>query len=206
MASLKQKELTAALNRFYQKPIAMISLELLLSIGLVTFLAIFAIQPTLLTMSDLIKEREEKTKLAEDLSKKAVAMQTVQTVYMQAAPKLPQLEQAIPPQPELIRSIKIIEKLASETNIIIETLSVRDIPDETVETNVKVDPSRVNLPVRLTITGEYLDIRAFVEALKNSRRVFIVDSITFSLEENRGERKLKASLSVSQPYLGVPTL
>jgi len=206
MASFKQKEITAALNTFYQQPIAMISMELLLSIGLVTFLAVFAIQPTLLTMSDLIQERKEKIELVEKLDKKISALITAQEQYQQALPKLYQLDEAIPPQPNLMRSLKIIEKLATENEVIVESMTISSIPDELPITDTKVKVAKVDLPVRVNVTGEYLDIRSFVQDLQDSRRSFVIERITFSLEENRGERKLRASLVISQPYMGVPQL
>lgn len=206
MASIKQKEITAALNNFYQRPIAMVSLELLLSISLVAFLAVFAIQPTLLTMSDLIQERKEKIELFDQLEKKTASLRSAQELYIQAQPKLPQLNEAIPPKPELMRSLKIIEKLATENNIIIENMSIQTIPDEITVTDTKIKISKVDFPVKVSITGEFLDIRAFIQALQNSRRSFVVSTVTFNLEENRGERKLKANIALSQPYMGVPEL
>lgn len=206
MASIKQKEITAALNSFYQRPVAMVSLELLLSIGLVIFLAVFAIQPTLLTMVDLVKEREEKIELVDKLKAKVATLGSAQLLYQQAQPKLSQLEEAIPSQPQLMRSLKIIEKLASENAVIIESVSVPTIPTEAPVADSKIKVTKVDLPVRVSITGEFLDIRAFIQTLQNSRRSFVINTVTFSLEENRGERKLRANISLSQPYMGVPEL
>jgi hypothetical protein len=206
MSSFKQKEITSALISFYQKPVAMVSLELLLSIGLVIFLAIFAIQPTLLTMSDLIQERKEKIDLLEKLESKVLALRGAQDLYAQAQPRLADLNEAIPPQPQLIRSLKIIEKLASENNVIIKNLGVERIPDETPIIDPTVKLSKVDLGVRMAISGEFLNIRAFVQTLQNSRRSFVVENVTFNLEENRGEKKLNASISLSQPYMGKPEL
>ena len=204
MASQKQKEISSALNQFYQRPVALVSLELLLSIGLVLFLGIFAVQPTLITMTELIKEREDKLKLTEQLDKKAATLATAQGVYTQILPSLPFLDEAIPQQPELVKSLKIIEKLATENDVIIKVVSVPEIPDEkpTVTTVVGVD--RVDLPTTVTISGEYLQIRSFVEDLKNSRRSYVVNSVNFSLQESRGQKKLSATITLSIPYLGVP--
>jgi hypothetical protein len=204
MASLKQKEITSALNSFYQRPVALVSLELLLSIGLVIFLGVFAIQPTLITMSNLIKERDDKIKLAEQLDKKMAALRTAQDVYTQIQAQLPLLDEAIPQRPEIVKSLKIIEKLATENNVIVQSIAVPVIPDENQEISPKVALERVNLPTTVTINGDYLSIRAYVEALRNSRRSFVVDTVTFSLQENRGEKKLQANVTLHIPYLGVP--
>lgn len=204
MASQKQKEISSALNQFYQRPVALVSLELLLSIGLVLFLGIFAVQPTLITMTELIKEREDKLKLTEQLDKKAATLATAQGVYTQILPSLPFLDEAIPQQPELVKSLKIIEKLATENDVIIKVVSVPEIPDEKPTVTTVVGMDRVDLPITVTISGEYLQIRSFVEDLKNSRRSYVVNSVNFSLQESRGQKKLSATITLSIPYLGVP--
>lgn len=206
MSTFKQKEITAALQNFYQRPVAMVSLELLLSLFLVIFLAIFAIQPTLLTMSDLIQERKEKIELVDKLKKKTSALQSAQTSYAQAVPQLPQLDEAIPRQPQLMRSIKIIEKLATENNVIIKSLASATIPEENIAEATTTRLEQVNLPITVVISGDYLNIRSFVEDLQKSRRTYIVEKITFTLQEDRGNRNLMASITIIQPYLGVPEL
>lgn len=204
MSSFKQKEIASALNQFYQRPIALVSLELLLSIGLVVFLGIFAIQPTLQTMSELVKERKDKQELADQLKKKEAALETAQGVYTQILPNIGYLDTAIPQQPQIVRSLKIVEKLATENKVVIGSLAVPTIPDEQQIIPPKAVLDRVDLPVTLNVTGDYLSIRAFVEALRNSRRSYVIDTVNFSIQENRGEKKLQASITLSIPYLGVP--
>lgn len=204
MPSLQQKEITTALIKFYHKPVALVSLEVLLSLGLVIFLAVFAIQPTLVTMSDLLKEREEKIKLSEELDKKVTALASAQNVYTQIQPQLYLIDEAIPPKPELIKSLKIIEKLATENKVFLASISVPTIPDEVEKIEGKSATDRVNLPTVVSISGDYLSIRAFTEALHASRRSFVIDTVSFNLVENRGERKLQASITLNLPYFGEP--
>lgn len=204
MSVSKQKEISTALNQFYQKPIALVSLELLLSVGLVIFLAVFAIQPTLMTMSDLIKEREDKQKLADQLEKKIAALQTAQNLYMQITPQLPLLDDAIPQRPQLIKALKIIEKLATENNVILEGMNVSSIPDETPSDVSPQKIQRINIAANFSLEGDYLSIKNFIEALRNSRRSYPIDTVSFGLEENRGTKKLRTSITLNIPYLGVP--
>lgn len=203
MADKQRKDLSASLNQFYTQPIAVVSFELLLSISLVIILGVFAIKPTLTTMSDLIKEIEDKKELNEQLTSKIAALGTAQTVYFSLEDRLQLLDQAIPSQPELIKSLKIIEKLATDNNIILESLSVPSIPNETPSEVSSKQLERVPLPVTISVVGDYVSIRAYVEALRNMRRSFVVDTVTFSIEENRGERKLRASITLNLPYFGL---
>jgi Tfp pilus assembly protein PilO len=196
----RRKDLTNALIHFYQQPVAKVSLELFLTIGLVLFLAIFAIKPTLITMSDLIKEIEDKTELNEKLAKKIAALNTAKGEYLTFENRLFVLDEAIPSQPQLIRNLKLVEKNASDTGILITSISIREIPKETSETSAFTTLKRKNLPLTVSVVGDYPSIRTFVESLQQSRRMIVVDSITFSLDENRGNRRLRASITLNLPY------
>lgn len=205
MQQKRRNDLNASLNQFYTKPIAVVSFELLLSLGLVIFLGLFAIKPTLVTMSDLIKEIEDKKELNEQLDKKIAALGTAQTLYLSLEDRLKVLDEAIPSQPQLIRSLKVVEKLATDNQVIIESLSVTTIPEETISEVNLARLTRTPLPTTVTVVGDYLSIRAYVESLRSMRRSFVVDTVTFSIEENRGDRKLRANITLNLPYFGLPS-
>lgn len=196
----RSQQLSVTLGEFYQKPVAKVSLELFLSIGLITLLAVFAIQPTIMTMTNLIKEIDDKTTLNEQLKKKVAALQTAQTVYAKVESQLPLLQEAVPPQPELVRALKIIEKLATEHGVVISAVSSKTIPPE--KKSDTLTPVRNNLPLTVTVTGDYPGIRAFTTSLLKSRRTFVIDTINFSLLENRDERSLFAVITINAPYYG----
>ena len=199
----KRREMATALNQFYANPVARTSTELFLTIGLVLFLAVFAIKPTITTMSELIREIETKTKLEGDLTKKIAALQTAQTQYLNTLDQFPLLEEAIPAQPEIIMTAKIIEKIAAETQIVIQNLNFSSVPENTTKDVLFSQKSRQLLKISLSVTGDYNSIRGFVESLRNSRKSFIVESIVFSLQEDRGGKKLSANLTIAAPYFGV---
>lgn len=198
----QRKQLNMALAQFYNKPVARVSLELLLSLLAVGFFAIFAIRPTLLTMSDLIKEIEDKRELDTQMAQKVAALSTAQSEYLQIQEQLGVLEEVLPRTPQLVRSLKIIEKSATETGISIVSINVNEIPKE-VDTSLPTTGQlrRVDAPLTIVLAGDYLSIRNFVETLRSSRRTFVIDSIIFSLSEERGQRRLNASLTISIPYL-----
>lgn len=204
-ASRRARELSAALNHFYANPVARVSLELFLTIGLVMFLGIFAIRPTLVTMSDLLREIEEKQELDTALTRKVASLQTAQYEYAQIEPRLEILNEAIPEQPEVIKAAKIIEKIAADNQIIIQNMSIADIPDETDPNVSFTQKTRESVGIAVSVTGDYVSIREFVEDLRNSRKSFVVESVVFSLQEERGSRKLSANVTIGTPYFGVAT-
>ena len=126
----KRQQLTKTLNDFYQRPVALVSLELFLTVGAVIFFAVFAIRPTLVTMSDLVKEIEDKKELDQKLTQKIASLSTAQSTYLEVQDRLYLLEQSLPSTPDFIFAIKVIEKIASDRNILIDSLSVPEIPKE----------------------------------------------------------------------------
>ena len=202
-SSKKRRELATILNHFYANPVAKASMELFLTIGLVLFLGIFAIRPTIVTMSDLLKEIETKTELDKALTSKVAALQTAQTQYLNIEQQLPVLDSAIPEQPEVILSAKLIEKIAADTQVVIKSLGISELPEDTQEGVPFTQKSKQNVNISLSITGDYVSIRNFVEALRNSRKSFIVESVVFALEEDRGSKKLSANITIATPFFGV---
>lgn len=201
----KSSEITSTLNHFYKNPVAKVSLELFLTIGLVLFLAIFAIKPTVLTMSELIKEIENKQKLEKQLTQKIAALQTAQTEYLSIESMLPMLDEAIPSSPEIIKSAKIIEKVAADNKVIIKSMSIVELPLNTGENIPFTQKSKQNLTFSLSISGDYISIRNFAETLRNSRKSYVIESVTFELEEDKGNKKLNANITINVPYFGVDT-
>jgi len=199
---IKRKQLLTALNQFYTKPIARVSVELLLTLCTVLFFALFAIRPTLLTMSDLIKEIDDKKALDQQLSQKIAALSSAQTEYLRLEGRLNVLDEALPSQPKIIEAVKIIEKIASDRNIAILSLNVAELPVENGSSLEFDQLTRQQTSASVTITGDYLTIRQFVEDLKATRRSFIVDTVIFSLSEESGQKSLKATVTINIPYFG----
>jgi len=199
MPKTKQANIQKVLLDFYDKPIARVSVELFLSLTAVIFFAIFAIKPTLQTMSELVKEVEDKTALEKQLDQKIAALNTAQDQYQKFGDQFYLLEDAIPRRASLIDSLKIIERLSSETDLVVESISLSSVPDEIVSATSD-DSVRKVLTFNVDVAGDYLDIRQFIEALINSRRMLIVDQISFSLDNDRFSEKLTARIQVNAPY------
>ncbi len=199
----KKRELTTILNQFYVNPVAKASTELFLTVGLVLFLGTFAIRPTILTMSELIKEIETKKELNTSLTKKIAALQTAQSQYINIQDKVSILNDVIPEQPQIILSTKLIEKIAAESQVVIKNLTVSELPKDSDPAVGFAQKSKQMVNVSLNITGDYISIRNFTETLRNSRKSFVVESVVFSIEEDRGSKKLSANFTIGTPYFGV---
>lgn len=201
----KKRELAVMLNQFYINPVAKASTELFLTVGLVLFLGTFAIRPTILTMSELIKEIETKKELDTALTKKIASLQTAQTQYMNIENEIVVLDEAIPEQPQIILGTKLIEKIAADSKVVIKNLTVSELPDDSDLSVSFAQKSKQLVNISVNITGDYVAIREFTETLRNSRKSFVIESVVFSLEEDRGSRKLSANITIGTPYFGLAT-
>lgn len=202
----QRRELLTIVNKFYAQPVARVSFELFITIGVIMFFAVFAIRPTLLTMSDLIKEIDDKRKLDQALTQKVAALSTGQTEYLNVQPRLGILDEAIPPDPNLVEALKIVEKIASDNQIAIAGVVIPELPqfsDTTAETPSTIAPTRQDFTFTVSMVGDYVRIRNFVAALQATQRVFIVESITFTISEEQGDPMLVASVNINMPYFGV---
>lgn len=202
MLEKERKQLAQSLSDFYQKPVARVSIELFLSIGAVLFFAVFAIRPTLLTMSDLIKEIEDKRQLDKQMAQKIAALSSAQSEYLKQQDRVGVLDEAVPTGPNLIGLFKIIEKLASDNQLVITAMSVNDVPKDIVGNPSFDQLERKNLEFTVGITGDYASVRNFVNQLIQVRRTILVDRVTFSVSDIRGSKRLDAVVSVNAPYYG----
>jgi len=196
----KTQQLTKTLLDFYNRPMAQVSLELFLSIGAVMFFIIFAIQPTLLTMSELIKELDDKRVIDQQLSQKIAALSSAQTAYLQIEPQIPLLYEAIPTRPQLKESLVILEKIASDRNLVIDTIVVKEVPRETDADMTNSTTKREIVPIIISVSGTYPNISGYLEDVMKIRRTFMIESVVFTRTEERGNETLKANITVGLPY------
>lgn len=201
MAKSKQEQLATVLMDFYQKPVARVSIELILSVIVVIFFALFAIRPTLITMADLVKEIADKKEINKQLDLKLASLASAQEQYDLYQPQFYLLDEAIPRQLDLVKSLKKIEKLAGEGEFAIDRMSIQKVP-ETVETELLSgdfgDYQREFLSINVGVIGSYIDIREFIEKIMNLRQVVVVDQVL--IEKMTESDNLAAQLKVSLPH------
>lgn len=199
MPKTRQEEIQNTLFDFYQNPVARVSMELVFSILAIIFFAIFAIKPTLQTMSELIKEIEDKRTLDDQLAQKVASLNTAQSQYEKFGSQLYLLDEAIPKTAQLLESLKIVEKIASENDLAIQSITISSVPDDLSIANAD-EAKRETLTFNVDLSGDYVKIRQFIEDLMTSRRMMIVDQVNFSLGSSRYQQNLTAIIRINLPY------
>lgn len=203
MPSRKQKKaLTTTLLEFYNKPVAKVSFNLFLTVAAVLFFAFFAIRPTLITMSDLVKEIQDKNELNTKLDQKIAALSTAQGEYQNIQPRLVVLDEAMPTNPAIVILLKTIEKIASEQQIAIENITLKELPESTDKTVPLENQERKNLVFSVILVGDYPAVKKFVENLQAVRRNIVIESVTFSAADQRGIKSLTTTINAQTYYYG----
>lgn len=201
MAKTKQEQLATVLMDFYQKPVARVSIELILSILVVILFALFAIRPTLLTMADLVKEIDDKKELSKQLDVKLASLASAKEQYDLYQPHFYLLDEAIPRSFDVVNTLKKLEKLAGEGELVIDSMSLSTVPEKINQellSNYFEDYQREFLTINVKVVGSYLQIRDFVEKIMNLRQLIVVDQVM--VERITESNNLSAQLSISLPY------
>lgn len=199
----RQQQISRTLRQFYDKPVAKVSLELFFTIVAVIFFALFAIRPTLVTMSNLVKEIQDKENLDEKLKQKIAALSSVQSEFLSLQDRIQVLDNAIPSTPKFEEAISIIERIASDQQLTIISLEAKEIPKEVTEPIDFEKAVRLKKVITLTVSGDYPSIRQFVDQIRNSQREISVDSIVFVVQDERGKKRLRTDITMSIYYFGI---
>lgn len=178
--SFRVEQAKKFLFTFYEKPIAQVSTELFFTIGATIFFAIFAIRPTILTMTNLVKEIQDKKEAEAALDQKISALFTVQTEYFALEQFYPLLDQTVLTNYDVEKVIATIERQASDEQLNISGIQVNTIPlpeTEEIEFNRKEEQP---FNVTVTVNGEFEQIKTFLLELTKKRPLLRIDSVDLS--------------------------
>ncbi|HSW89862.1 MAG TPA: type 4a pilus biogenesis protein PilO [Patescibacteria group bacterium] len=184
------------LNTFYEKPIARVSMSLILTILGVSFFALAAIRPTLQTMAGLIKQIDEKKILDEKLALKINALTLAQKELLAKEQRAAVLDDAIPQTAMFSQLLTALEKLASEQNISINSLNTTTIPIERAPDPTGKQALNVeSVPFTMVVTGTYNELFNYLQAMQNLRRLIVVDKVVISPPSKEQKDKLNMGIA-----------
>ncbi len=204
--SIQVEQAKKFLFTFYKKPIAQISTELFFTIAATIFFAIFAIKPTILTMTELIKEIEDKKKTVELLKRKAAALSTVQTTYFSLQDRFYLFDETIPENISFEQSLKILEKVASDLQMSISTLQVQELPVHDLKETPFAQKKAQLVNLTIGVTGSYAQIRDFTQHIRTLRPLLSIDSLSITSSQSDEELDfLTATITIQGHYYAKPT-
>lgn len=110
------------LNAKQNKQRATAYLYVIFSLLAFSFFGIFAIGPTVTTISDLNKKYNEEKVALKELKEKNEALKSLSAQYVEIQPNLDLIENAIPQSPKVAELTRQLENLSIQNNLIVKKL------------------------------------------------------------------------------------
>lgn len=159
------------------KSLAWISLSLLT----VTFFAITAIQPTLLTIAKLNREITDKKEAGRKLQTKINTIIAAQNEFAKNVDNLPLLAEALPEKNNFPTLAIFFEDAASASGVEIKSVSFEDI--NLNQSPTKKDTKANTFKFSVRALGNYTDLRTFLKTIESSRRIVKIEGLSYSLSK-----------------------
>ncbi len=174
------------------RPVWVAGLWVILSLILMIVLLIFALRPTLVTISGLLGQIKSQQETADKLEAKINSVQRAISELDGVEDQLYLLEEAIPTKYDWNSLTNSLQQAATESGITLESLIVNKIPLEAGETGAIKNqiPSQLPqgiIPVRFSLSGSgsYQQIQDLVVDLYRIRRLISITEVQIQKEKNK---------------------
>ena len=200
------------LGLMYQKPEFKVSLEVILSVFMVTILIFVAIKPTLSNVAGLQKKIADQELMNTKADKKIGQLLEAQTQMENYQDKLSLFEKSVGNRFSYFDMMSRIEVLASKNSLNIESVTApgTKIKGGTTGTGgwstklIKINPDgSLVAEVNLTILGSSANLRRFLADVENMDVLTMIKNIGFVKEVGgvRGAQKLKVAVVIQFYFL-----
>lgn len=140
-------------------------------------LGIFALSPTLTTITALQKQLEDDKFVEQKLSEKINNLSLLQQAYANLEKDLPIVFSAIPEKSEIPLLAASIQGLANESNV--KLSNFQTLPTE-VSKKAVLAKKFAAYDFNITVKGDYQNMLIFLEKLVNLQRITTVGNITIA--------------------------
>jgi len=169
------KKSNSALQNTKNRQKVVAYMYLILSLFSLSFFGIFAIRPTVSTISKLKKQLAEDKLVLEALKKKNTALQVLGEQYTLIASSEELITNAIPESPRIPELTRKLETLSNKNNLEVTKLDVGLIELYPAK---KTNPPIFSYTFSITVRGEENDINTFISQLVTLERIVTLDRIT----------------------------
>jgi|SRR3989339_740189 len=172
-------------------------LEIILSLVTISFFGIFALRPTFLTISTLLKEINSKKDTVAKMDTKIKNLQTAQNILNQESLRIPIVELSIPILPQPQTFVHQIEGSASIAQV--QILGIRI--DETLLKGAALIDDQGMMGFSVSATGSFQNLFSFLKNLENLRNPIKIDVLGISLTKQEMVNVLTLVITGKIPYL-----
>lgn len=168
------KYLIALLPRLQEKRVQNFTT---LALTLITFsvFAIFAISPTLGTITDLQKQISDNQFVNDQLQKKISALAVLQDNYTKLKPQLPAVFAGIPTTPEIAIFLGQLQTVAEISNVTVERVQTLPVDLATSTPQTKYSAYAFNIDV----AGSHDSTITFLKNLTSLNRLISIEALSF---------------------------
>jgi len=180
------KERYLALARSYPKlseERTQIYIMLILTFISLSFLGMFAINPTLTTIVELNKKLSDSEFVSNALKTKIDNLSSLNTQYEALANTWPIVNLAAPNTPEAVMLLGQMQAIAKESNVQLIDLGASTVELSKPATKKTLLPKAVSFAFFVTAIGEKNNLIQFTKLVANFDRVVALESISYSNEE-----------------------
>lgn len=179
------------------------SVELLLTFLTISFFIVFALRPTVNTISELISNINSQKEIQGKLDTKLADLTRARQNYTREEKRLFLVEQALPENPTPDLYLRQLEGLVGTYSLTLKSLSIGEtllfgvLPKNVQDDAKKKEkvPGVRGSQISFVVLGNFEDITEFVDDIENLRQTLLVD--TFSLGISQGIDLGKISLTIS---------
>jgi len=164
----------------------------------------YAIRPTIQTILFLKREIKDKTELSKKMEEKITGLILAQAAYEQLESFIPNLDDALPPNPEAIPLVLQLRNLANESDAMLSGVQLPTTPLLARDASKSADKSNAQqvFDFTLSIQGDYSSIQRFLEGLRAMRRILTIESVSVQpMRETRSSSSDSAQISSRQLQL-----
>lgn len=164
-----------ALNAGKNKQRVTAYLYIIFSFLALSFFGLFAIGPTISTISDLNKQYEEKKTALKQLEDKNTALRSLSSQYNDIQQDLPLIENAIPKSPKVGELTRQLEQLSIKNGLVVQKIDTG---------LMEIFPAKnLNSPIfaytfSVSVTGTEQDINRFISDVINMERIIGIEKLT----------------------------
>jgi Tfp pilus assembly protein PilO len=198
------------LNIYKQKEDLRMFLEILLSLATISFFATFALRPTVVTISALLKEIESKEEIVAKMDTKIQNLAAAQALMDSEIARLPTITQSVPDMVAPEDFVRQLEGLAARNGVNLLGVSLGQVTllgqtkkavDE--EGLTPLPQGAFGLPFSLSVSGAYSELLNFLADLESLRRPLTIDTSGITASETDDGKVLVILVSGRAPYLSL---
>lgn len=142
-------------------------------------LAVFAIRPTITTITKIKKEIETKTAISANLDKKISALSSLDTEYLENKKSFNTLSLLFPSDGNFSLFLSNIDSITQRNGFVLDSIVFDDYDGDSYNLSTKALSPKT---VRLTVTGDQAHLKGLLEGLEALPMYPVIESVSFSVQ------------------------